>query len=163
MKKTIYILLAALLVLSSVSGCASNDEEKTNDSTQAVNTSTDTDIETVADTADITDSAVDIEPPVKVEFSGYMTIEKVGVDAQIGDYKSDFMLSLLNGGGWIKGTPEGNFIYTFGINDKVVKYDSYKGIIYNETDDQYMNVVEKDKSELNEILGMIFERIYEDW
>ena len=159
MKKSLYIIITVLLILSVVSACTPSDVDETKDS---VNTSV---ISTSDDTSNVTpgtDSSSDTEQGIKVTFTGDLTINKEGEGAEVcGAFES--IVAILNSGTWSNGTSDGNFKYTLGINDKTLKYDTKNGVIYNENDAQLMNLSEDDKKYLDETLGMIFERIYEDW
>ena len=159
MKKSLYIIIAALLISNVFSACtpSETDGTKSDISTAIASGNPDSAEESAAG-----DKAVTTEDVVKVSFTGDLTINKEGEGAEIcGAFES--IVSLLNGGDWIRGTQEKHFKYTFGINDKTIKYDAGSGMFYNETDSLYMTVSEADKTSLNETLNIIFERIYEDW
>ncbi len=159
MKKSLYIIITALLILSAFSACTPSDVSETKDSVNTSVTSAGDDTSNVTPTVD---SSVNTEQGIKITFTGDLTINKEGEGAEVcGAFES--IVSILNNGTWIKGTPNGNFKYTFGINDKTLKYDDENGVIYNENDTQLMNLSEDDKKYLGETLDMIFERIYEDW
>lgn len=159
MKKSLYIIIASLLILSAFSACTPSDVDKTKDS---VNTSV---TSAGGDTSNVTpgtDSSANAEQGSKILFTGDLTINKEGEGAEVcGAFEA--IVAILNNGTWSNGTSDGNFKYTLGINDKTLKYDTKNGVIYNENDAQLMNVSEDDKKYLDETLGMIFERIYEDW
>ena len=159
MKKSLYIIIASLLILSAFSACTPSDVDKTKDS---VNTSVISADDGTSNVTPGTDSSANTEQGSKILFTGDLTINKEGEGAEVcGAFES--IVSLLNGGDWIRGTQEKHFKYTFGINDKTIKYDAGSGMFYNETDSLYMTVSEADKTSLNETLNIIFERIYEDW
>ena len=159
MKKSLYIIITALLILSAFSACSPSDVGETNDSTNTIVTSAG---DGTSNAAPGIDSSANTEQGSKITFTGDLTINKEGEGAEVcGAFES--IVSILNKGAWEKGTPSGKFKYTFGINDKTLKYDDKNGVIYNENDAQLMNVSEDDKKYLDETLGMIFERIYEDW
>ena len=159
MKKSLYIIIASLLIISAFSACTPSDVDKTKDSVNTSVTSANYDTSNVRPG---TDSSADTEQGSKTLFTGDLTINKEGEGAEVcGAFES--IVAILNNGTWSNGTSDGNFKYTLGINDKTLKYDTKNGVIYNENDAQLMNVSEDDKKYLDETLGMIFERIYEDW
>ena len=159
MKKSLYIIIASLLILSSFSACTPSDVAETKD---GVNTSVTSEGDDTSNVTPGTDSSADTEQGSKILFTGDLTINKEGEGAEVcGAFEA--IVAILNNGTWSNGTSDGNFKYTLGINDKTLKYDTKNGVIYNENDAQLMNVSEDDKKYLDETLGMIFERIYEDW
>ena len=148
MKKSLYIIITALLILSSFSACSeTKDSENTSVSYESADTSVGT-------------SAND-DAPAKLEFSGDISIKKAGEGAEIGG-EFTAIVERINNGEWIKGTPNGNYIYTIGANDKTIKYDK-NGTFYIESEGLYKIVNDEDKTYLNETLDTLFDRIYEDW